>query len=99
MNNSKILGMLGLATRARKIVTGETIFVALKKQQAKLVLISNEASENTKKKLMDKCQYYNIAFEFFDENSLNLAIGEFNKKAVAITDEGMSKKIKQYMKG
>lgn len=91
--------MLGLAIRARKVVMGEAVIHAIQSKKAKIVLISKEASENTIKKITDKCQYYNITFGFVDESLLNAAIGEYNRKAIAIVDEGMSKKIMQYMKG
>lgn len=97
--DNKLFGMLGLAKRARKIVSGESVIHAIQNKSAHIVLISQEASENTIKKIKDKCQYYNITFRFVDESVLNSAIGEYNRKAIAITDEGMSKKIMQLMKG
>lgn len=96
---AKIFGLVGIARRARKVVMGESVITAIQNKSAKVVLISSEASENTKKKISDKCQYYNITFCFVDELLLNQSLGEFNKKVIAITDEGMSKKIVQYMKG
>lgn len=97
--DNKVYGLIGLAKRARKVVGGESVIAAIQNKQAKIVIISEDASENTKKKVCDKCQYYNITFCFVDDILLNQAIGEFNKKVIAITDEGMSKKIVQYMKG
>ncbi len=96
---TKVYGLIGIARRARKVVMGESVITAIQNKNAKVVLISEEASANTKKKISDKCQYYNITFCFVDDILLNQSLGEFNKKVIAITDEGMSKKIVQYMKG
>lgn len=96
---TKVYGLIGIARRARKVVMGESVITAIQNKNAKVVLISEEASVNTKKKISDKCQYYNITFCFVDDILLNQSLGEFNKKVIAITDEGMSKKIVQYMKG
>lgn len=96
---TKVYGLIGIARRARKVVMGESVIAAIQNKSAKVVLISEDASDNTKKKISDKCQYYNITFCFVDDILLNQSLGEFNKKVIAITDEGMSKKIVQYMKG
>lgn len=96
---TKVYGLIGIARRARKVVMGESVIAAIQNKSAKVVLISEDASDNTKKKISDKCQYYNITFCFVDDVLLNQSLGEFNKKVIAITDEGISKKIVQYMKG
>lgn len=49
----QISNLLGLATRARKTITGEELVVKeIRSQKAKLVVLSNDASKNTAKKLM-----------------------------------------------
>lgn len=48
----QISNLLGLATRARKTITGEELVVKeIRSQKAKLVVLSNDASKNTAKKL------------------------------------------------
>ena len=48
--NNKILNLLGLATRARNIVSGDNaVENALKLKKVKMLIISEEASEKTKK--------------------------------------------------
>ena len=51
MNN--VVNLIGLAARARKIVTGEMVLNAIRNHSAKLVVIADDASDNTKKKLID----------------------------------------------
>lgn len=49
--NEQWISFLGLANRARKLISGEELVVReVRKQKAKLVLLASDASENTKKK-------------------------------------------------
>ncbi|BAL61920.1 ribosomal protein L7A family [Melissococcus plutonius DAT561] len=50
MNDQKILNLLGLATKAGKIVTGEELTIKdIRNQKTALVFIAKDASKNTKK--------------------------------------------------
>ena len=52
MQKAKVLSYIGLATRARKSVSGEfSVENSVRKGKEKLVVVSEEASENTKKKI------------------------------------------------
>jgi ribosomal protein L7Ae-like RNA K-turn-binding protein len=90
-----ILQMLGLATRARKITTGEELVVKdIRSNRAKLVLLSTDASHNTSKKIKDKCTSYNVELhEFADRYDLGHATGKEARVALAITDSGFAKKL------
>lgn len=90
MNN-----ILGLATRARKLTIGTGITIdAVRKGKAKLVILANDASPNTKKLVNDKCFTYNVkVIENMPSNELSNAIGKGNIKVVGIIDEGFSKLI------
>ncbi|MBR3841389.1 MAG: ribosomal L7Ae/L30e/S12e/Gadd45 family protein [Erysipelotrichales bacterium] len=98
MNN--VVNLIGLATRARKIVTGEMVLNAIRNHSAKLVVIAEDASDNTKKKLIDKCTFYNVEYVFIESSAiLSHAIGKNNRMAIAINDLGFAEKIKNYLKG
>ncbi|MGL5978016.1 MAG: L7Ae/L30e/S12e/Gadd45 family ribosomal protein [Erysipelotrichaceae bacterium] len=98
MNNN--LNLLGLAMRARKAVSGDSVLKSIQNRSAKLVIIAGDASDNTKKKLTDKCAFYKIEYVFVDTAvELSQAIGEFNRVAVAITDEGFAKALSSKLKG
>ena len=62
MLNKQVASLLGLAMRARKLATGESALKAVQSQQARLVLIATDASDNTKKKYIDKCTYYHVDY-------------------------------------
>lgn len=92
--------MLGLARRARKLVSGDTLLKSIQNKSAKLVIIADDASENTKKKYIDKCTFYHVPYVMVESvANLSQAIGEYNKVAVAITDEGFAQKLQSYLKG
>ena len=59
--------MLGLANAARALVNGETLIKSISANKVELVLIANDASDNTKKKITDKCQFYHVDYFIVDE--------------------------------
>ena len=95
MTNQAVLQLLGLAARARKVISGEDLVVnEVRHGKAKLVLLASDASANTSKKLTDKCTYYNVELHVFgDRYDLGHATGKEARVALAITDSGFAKKI------
>ena len=95
MNKQKIFQLLGLATRARMTISGEEMAVAeVRKGKAKLVFIAEDASENTSKKLTNKCNSYNVDLRVFGTRfELGHAIGKEERVVIAITDKGFAKKM------
>lgn len=93
--NEKLLGLLGLAARARKITTGEELVVKdVRSGKAKLVFIASDASNNSRKKIEDKCKYYNVEYHVVgDRYQLGHAIGKEKRVAIAILDSGFAKKM------
>ena len=91
--NRKISSLLSLSKRAGKIVIGsDTVENSIKNGNAKLVIISTDASENTQKKFTDKCKYRNIPLYIFaSSDELNRCVGTFEAKVFAITDENFTK--------
>lgn len=85
--------LLGLAQRARKCVLGEeNILQAIRNKKAVLVIVAQDASENTKKLYRNKCQFYEVNHvEVGDIASLSQSLGKNHRVAVAITDAGFSK--------
>ncbi|MGY3749175.1 YlxQ-related RNA-binding protein [Vagococcus acidifermentans] len=95
----KALNLLGLAMRAGKLVTGEEITLKrIKANHVKLVIVSEDASDNTKKKMTDKCQSYKTPVVFrFSQAELSHAIGK-NRTIVGLCDDGFAKKLLQLIK-
>ncbi|MFA9558042.1 YlxQ family RNA-binding protein [Evansella sp. AB-rgal1] len=96
MTNSTWLNMLGLASRARKLITGEELVVkAIQKQKVYAVILSEDASLNTKKKIQDKCSFYKVPLMIIgNRQQIGNAIGKDERVVVGIEDAGFAKKIK-----
>ena len=90
---------MGLASRARKIISGEELVLQeIRRQTAKCVLIAEDASEGTRKKITDKCHYYHIPLIQVDErNVLGSAIGKEQRVVIAVCDSGFAKKMMSYI--
>ena len=88
----KILSLAGLARRAGKAVSGEfSAEEALKKGKARLVILAEDASENTKKKFADRCAYRRTELiSYGSKASLGQALGQEERAVLAITDEGFA---------
>ena len=95
MNNVQVTQLLGLAARARKIISGEELVVReIRNGNAKLVLLASDAAVNSSKKIKDKCTYYKVEYHVFgDRYDLGHATGKEARVAIAITDSGFAKKM------
>ncbi|MFA1641376.1 YlxQ family RNA-binding protein [Chryseomicrobium aureum] len=91
----QITNLIGLATRARKLVTGEELVIReVRRQQAKLVILATDASANTAKKVTDKCASYNVDLGVFGNRyDLGHATGKEARVVLAIMDNGFAKKL------
>ncbi|WP_301553505.1 ribosomal L7Ae/L30e/S12e/Gadd45 family protein [Desulfuribacillus stibiiarsenatis] len=88
------MNFLGLANRAGKIASGDTVINKIQRKEAKLVIIATDASDSSKKRLIDKCSFYKVPYvEFFEKEQLGLAIGKSHRSSCAILDLGFSKKL------
>ena len=59
VNSKKLLSLIGLATRARKVVSGEfSTEKSVKSGRSRMVIVSEEASDNTKKMFTNMCAHY-----------------------------------------
>lgn len=88
---------LGLAARARKLVTGEELVIkGIQNRQIQLVIISQDASSGTLKKITDKCKTYGVCWvQFGDRNLLGTAIGKGPRVVIGVTDSGFSQRLQQ----
>lgn len=95
MRQNKALSMLGIATKAGKTVTGEfSTEKAVKEGKAFLVVVALDASDNTKKKFRNMCNYHQVTMkEFADKDSLGAACGKEFRASLAVIDEGLGKEV------
>ena len=95
MKGNKVLSLLGLSKKAGRLVSGEfSTETAVKTGKACLVLVSREASENTKKKFYDMCRYYQVPiYTIGSKEELGRAIGKEYRASLALTDENFSRAV------
>lgn len=99
MAQNKAYGMIGMAMKAGKVASGEfATEKAVKSGKAALVIVSKAASENTKKKFQNMCDYYEVPIYFFGEKEeLGHAIGKEFRASLAVLDTGFAKAIEKNM--
>ncbi|MCW6660281.1 ribosomal L7Ae/L30e/S12e/Gadd45 family protein [Aerococcaceae bacterium NML191292] len=93
----KQLNMLGLAMRARQLVSGdELVSDAVKKHRVHVVICASDASEATKERYIALCQRENIPLNLtYTKYDISYAIGK-SRTLCAISDKGMAKRFLSY---
>ena len=103
VTDKKILSLFGLAARAGRLASGEfQTETAVKSGTACLVVVAEDASDNTKKLFQDKCSFYKVpVIVLGSKEELGKAIGKEYRASLAILDAGFAeavmKKINEVM--
>ena len=94
MARDKVLSLISLATKAGRCASGEFLTESeTKSGRAGLVVVAEDASENTKKKFRD------VPIIFYsDKDTLGHAMGKQFRASLAILDEGFAKGILKALK-
>ncbi len=92
MGRSKVLSLIGLATKAGKTASGEFCTEReVKSGKAKLVILAEDASGNTKKKFQNMCDFYQVPIRLsYGKEALGHAMGKELRASLAILDEGFA---------
>lgn len=101
MSNKKILGLIGLAARARKTSFGaDSVELEMAKKKVYLVIIATDASNRTKEKFEKLGKEYNVPIIIEGEiEILSKAIGKTNKAIIGIEDINLAKEIEKIKNG
>lgn len=99
MTRDKVLSYLGLATRAGKIQSGEfSTEKSVKSGKAELVIVAEDASDNTKKKFKNMCTFYEVPFYVYGtKEALGACIGKEFRASLALEDTGFCNAIVKQM--
>ena len=94
-NEQKIYSYIGLAMRAGKVVSGDdTTLKELKKGKLSLVIVADDASDNTKKLFKDKSSFIKVNYiELSTKDGLGMSIGKDSRAVIGIKDIGFANKI------
>ena len=102
MNNTKLLSLLGFAARARRLVCGtQQRRDEIRRGKLSLVIVAQNASENTKKRIGDACEYYGCEMYIAPTTSLELSnrIGKSaNIAVIGVADENFANGIRALFK-
>ena len=96
----KIFGLIGIAKKSHNLVSGEfSTEKTVKNRDAFLVIIAEDASDNTKKKFKNMCTYYEVPIYFFgNKTQLGHAIGKSFRASLAVLDNGIASTIEEQLK-
>ena len=98
MNKEQVTGCIGLAQRAGQLVTGLDFSLnEIRKKQTRLVLLDEGASDNTKKYVLDACQYYDVPMYTLPQGVLGNACGKPNRMVATVKPGGFSDKLHQLL--
>ncbi len=92
-NSDKFFSNLGLAMRAGKLVTGEDMVIeSVRSGETKLVIVAEDASAGTFKKVNDKCIYYQVPIhQYGRRDQLGASIGKEARVVIGINDAGFAR--------
>ena len=83
--NDRVISMLSLAKKAGKLICGEEMVLDfIRSGKRGIVIITSDASDNTKKKFHDKCRYYHVpVYEYGTRTDLGHVLMAVNDKSFA----------------
>ena len=99
MKLNKALSLISLATKAGKTASGEFCTEKeVKSGKAELVIVADDASDNTKQKFKNMCEFYEVPIYFYgDKDTLGHAMGKEFRASLAVTDPGFAKGIAKHL--
>ena len=95
----RVISMISIAAKGRNLVSGEfAVEKAVKCGKAYLVVVAEDASDNTKKQFRNMCEFYHVPIkESWTKDELGRATGKTFRASLAVTDEGLAQAIMKKM--
>lgn len=92
---NNIYSFLGLMQKSGNIVSGDdTVEIDIKKRKCKLLIIAEDASDNTKKKFLNLAAYRKIQYIFWGSKiDLGNSIGKSERAVLSIRDDGFAREL------
>lgn len=93
--NKKIISYLGFAKKSGNLLTGvNTCTFAMAKGKVKLVIIAEDISENSEKKIMKEIRRYGVQYVKYGESEeMSRAAGSSGRNVFALCDKGFAETI------
>lgn len=96
---NKVLSLFGIANRGRNLVSGEFMTEKMvKSYKAYMVIVAEDASDNTKKMFQNMCDFYKVPYYVFGtKEELGHSLGKEMRASLAVTDQGLADAIKKHL--
>lgn len=95
MDEQKFIGMLGLAVKARQAQLGAgRALDSIRANKAALVLLDEEASDNTRKRFENACLFHEVECLILPPGLLGRAAGKSDAMVAAILKGGMAERLR-----
>jgi ribosomal protein L7Ae-like RNA K-turn-binding protein len=100
LHNDPVLSMIGIAAKSGNVVSGEfATEKAVKTGHAYLVIVSAEASGNTKKSFCNMTDFYHVpCYCYGSKEALGRCIGKEFRASLAVTDENLARAVEKKLK-
>lgn len=91
--SNKLYSYIGLIQKSGNLISGnDAVEIDIKKKKCKLLIISDDASENTKKKFDNLAKLYNINYvKYGNKEDFGRAIGKSSRSVLSIKNENFAK--------
>lgn len=88
----KIISTIALCQKSGNLVSGEqNCEKAIRSKEAKLIIVANDASDNTKKKFTNSSKYYQIPlYLFLTKEELGMITGKAVRSVLVVKNEDFS---------
>ena len=101
MDERKITGLLGMAARAGKAVSGDfAVEKAIFSGRATAVILAKDASDRTRDAVLQKCAERSIpVYDILDKEKLGRCLGKGTRAVSALLDTGFTKALEKELRG
>lgn len=91
----KLISMISMCQKSGKLLSGEeNCENSIRSKKAKIIIVANDASDNTKKKFRNSSEYYHIPlYLFMTKEELGKITGKKIRAVLTVNDESFSKQI------
>lgn len=92
MNYNYCLNTIRICIKARKYTFGETMLYDIRSNKVNVVIIASNAGEASKKKIIDKCNYFKVPYYVMLTKEEMMSLFNKNISSFGITDKNLTLK-------
>lgn len=94
---NKLYGYIGLAKKAGLLSAGtDSVITSVRAKKSRIVIVAEDASQATKKKITDKCSFYGAEYKIFGTaEQIGNAVGKGLTACVSVNDDNFASAVKK----